>query len=133
MRTRNPQYVFGVNFHAQKLFSNALCAYDECAQIVCTCRRVTSDDYLFSCTVVIVVEYFSRENGVSALAGGRRKAMEKNRKRNACSEKQREFNNINTLCGGLLLKTDREKGKKITIIELDVCARTSDDSDATEE
>jgi len=31
-----------------------------------------------------------------------------------------KFNNINTLCG-LLLKTVRGKGKKITIIELDVC------------
>jgi len=31
-----------------------------------------------------------------------------------------KFNNINTLCG-LLLKTVRGKGEKITIIELDVC------------
>jgi len=31
-----------------------------------------------------------------------------------------KFNNINTLCG-LLLKTVQGKGKKITIIELDVC------------
>jgi len=44
--------------------------------------------------------------------GKRRKSQEKN--------ERDKFNNINTLCG-LLLKTVRGKGKKITIIELDVC------------
>jgi len=45
--------------------------------------------------------------------------MEEKRVRKKKNERDK-FNNINTLCG-LLLKTVRGKGKKITIIELDVC------------
>lgn len=61
-----------------------------------------------------VTETRERGDGRRMGRGGKRK--ESGRKKN----ERDKFNNINTLCG-LLLKTVRGKGKKITIIELDVC------------